>query len=718
MNSSQTLSLRTIASWRIEDIQNESHPQVLATIPALQRGLVWKPSQIELLWDSIFRGFPIGSLVACKHIDDQKKSADEIATHHLLDGQQRSQAISLGFDVADFLNHEDTSHPDILWLDLDPQERIPPNSTRRFLFRLTKRAHPWGYRADDTCSRISARDIRDSLPSTTDDVPLKRPSPSQLKPYYSNLPIPVGLLFQCVTKVRPNEQDIAISFLKVIKDTLEETPIDRRALWITHALEKIASKEWLVTASPAIVKIWSGLQRALAARLTLLEVPSELIGQSPDSSETQDISDIEHLFQRLNTQGTPLSAEELTYSMIKAYYADVSTTVDSIRPLRMKPSRMISIAVRAALSSDDSLHNGYNVSTLRNIARNRKAEFQVITDYLKPDGDLPRDLKLLDKVLIFSSDNPNGLPAATVTTIARSRPETLLLLLIWIRKQPEAVDRIKNHLPGLVSLLAWYGWKHTEQTIHKHTSQDLTLETLRQGLAAALDAHQIPVIKSPAELREKLPVFTDIQNKEEFKDWNAWNHLVQRDSEEETRSLEREWWYSCGRLFTGNLRTSTEAQGLLLYAQRAFLEKRFSGFDQADSELWEDHNRPWDYDHILPHEVSYNKSHANSPFKKSVDFWLNTIGNFWACPFEDNRSYGNQRLSEKAGRAPDDFREKAFIAKAEFEGFAGHYETVKNFVAARKFSEAAKNRMLRIYEEWYTSARIDDLTHSTATPNA
>lgn len=48
-------TLWQIASW----ISDES--EVL--IPALQRGLVWKPRQVELLWDSILRGFPFGSFI-------------------------------------------------------------------------------------------------------------------------------------------------------------------------------------------------------------------------------------------------------------------------------------------------------------------------------------------------------------------------------------------------------------------------------------------------------------------------------------------------------------------------------------------------------------------------------------------------------------------------------------------------------------------------------
>ena len=32
-------------------------------LPAIQRGFVWRVDQIENLWDSIFRGYPIGSFL-------------------------------------------------------------------------------------------------------------------------------------------------------------------------------------------------------------------------------------------------------------------------------------------------------------------------------------------------------------------------------------------------------------------------------------------------------------------------------------------------------------------------------------------------------------------------------------------------------------------------------------------------------------------------------
>ena len=54
-------------------------------IPNIQRGLVWKSIQMELLWDSILRGFPIGSMLV---LDRKGNGGGDI-----LDGQQRANAI-------------------------------------------------------------------------------------------------------------------------------------------------------------------------------------------------------------------------------------------------------------------------------------------------------------------------------------------------------------------------------------------------------------------------------------------------------------------------------------------------------------------------------------------------------------------------------------------------------------------------------------------------
>ncbi len=69
-------------------------PTIRAEPPELQRGLVWNPLQIEFLWGSLLRGFPIGSLVVCRV---RNPALDEVVsiTHDLLDGQQRAKEITL-----------------------------------------------------------------------------------------------------------------------------------------------------------------------------------------------------------------------------------------------------------------------------------------------------------------------------------------------------------------------------------------------------------------------------------------------------------------------------------------------------------------------------------------------------------------------------------------------------------------------------------------------
>ena len=47
--------------WTLKEMSDWTRTDSEVKIPAIQRGLVWKPHQVELLWDSILRKFPIGA---------------------------------------------------------------------------------------------------------------------------------------------------------------------------------------------------------------------------------------------------------------------------------------------------------------------------------------------------------------------------------------------------------------------------------------------------------------------------------------------------------------------------------------------------------------------------------------------------------------------------------------------------------------------------------
>ncbi|MGD9639609.1 MAG: DUF262 domain-containing protein, partial [Alphaproteobacteria bacterium] len=49
-------SLQNIKKWQFD-------AESKVKLPDIQRGFVWRPYQIENLWDSILRGFPTGSFL-------------------------------------------------------------------------------------------------------------------------------------------------------------------------------------------------------------------------------------------------------------------------------------------------------------------------------------------------------------------------------------------------------------------------------------------------------------------------------------------------------------------------------------------------------------------------------------------------------------------------------------------------------------------------------
>ena len=85
-------TLQDIANWQLNSEQQN------VELPSIQRGFVWKSKQVEDLWDSILRGYPIGSFLF-------SKTGEKL---YLMDGQQRATSIFLGhfnpFNLNDITN--------------------------------------------------------------------------------------------------------------------------------------------------------------------------------------------------------------------------------------------------------------------------------------------------------------------------------------------------------------------------------------------------------------------------------------------------------------------------------------------------------------------------------------------------------------------------------------------------------------------------------------
>ncbi len=127
------LSLKEIAAWQLPEVAQLT-TGTMAALPSLQRGAVWRPHQVECLWDSLVRGFPIGAFLLApfecdrgkqpfKFQQEQSPAPDRNPEFHLLDGQQRANAIALGF--LNPWNPKQSKTPAALWVDLSP----PPEAS-------------------------------------------------------------------------------------------------------------------------------------------------------------------------------------------------------------------------------------------------------------------------------------------------------------------------------------------------------------------------------------------------------------------------------------------------------------------------------------------------------------------------------------------------------------------------------------------------------------
>jgi hypothetical protein len=288
------------------------------------------------------------------------------------------------------------------------------------------------------------------------------------------------------------------------------------------------------------------------------------------------------------------------------------------------------------------------------------------------------------------ADNDHiGLPPVLKTSIARSSAEVYLLLMWLARRalqQPSAGETseaskedLRKRIAGVATTLHWLG-----------EAKGRAVQEI------AKEAHVKP-IESPA--------FKNILNKAYRVDGRT--GLYRPPSLEELKKLIgmpdrntfRDWrWYNLGRpdhLDWPLVRCITEQRELLLYAQRDYLRRKFRDYDPARTAMWEQHDRPWDFDHILPSATTYY--HRDLPNKVALNQWINCIANLRACPMEENRSDQATLPGEKLSQ--HDKLAESFIEEEEIKGFERGAQKISDTEEALAFIQAAKRRLMRIYRE-------------------
>ena len=707
----ELFSLETIASWQLD-------PQPQVSVPALQRGLVWEPQQIEFLWDSIMRGFPIGAIILAPRLEGLKdrdsaivKQAEmsSVGRWHLLDGQQRCNAIAWGF--VNPWESGDT-FDQILWIDLAP-EHPKPQQSREYLFRVTTRAHPWGFGSDDNSSLLSVAHRREfmrkagqlradpGMPSIGHPWPENgRPLPQHGLPVAASFPIPFALLWK-----HTRNDDGRVNW--------EELAAEPAMQWVSTWCN---GKSIVDLNADQRAHIETGLAHASKAKLIALLVP-EISG---------GVSQIEQIFVRLNRQGSPLSADDLAFTLIKAHWSDVDGIIDRL-PRHAPPARMVNMALRVAMTqmtpTPEKFARALSIEQVRRLfsssaqdpSANQTHDCETVVAIKRYfESDLGRALMWIDANLLYSADRPFGIPKYLRSSIAWSSPTVFAWLMYQAAvhgysKLAEPSDA--KRMLAIALALHWFG-EDKDRAVDKLTFLG-GLPAIAQLIDTTGQRTLLYMPRRPCDLAKIIHATKRPEDlsPELLQRWeNMWQGAVNLDATGQPGiGAKPDEGHFMNRVYG--------QREFLVYAQREYIESCFDGFDPSNPLMWKGHNRPWDYDHILATARLDGRSGNAGPYHKVSKVWQNTIGNLIALDLAKNRSAGDVSAKEKQPHL-DEIGKEAFL-ESSIETFTD-FDVAKthDIVASQRFVHACQQRMIAIYDDWFVSLAVSDLLGPSGSANA
>lgn len=675
------------------------------SLPSVQRGFVWRPYQIENLWDSLLRGFPVGAFVL-----SPKPSGDQF---ELLDGQQRATAICLGFGLDTFRDSQNSIR---VFIDLAKPD---PGDNRKFIFRVITKSHPWGYRRKDNTKTLSADSIRKAMDMYGIDDHLTADF-SSFYPYEATLPVPFSLFLKHLN-----------SSAESLLEEITEIPFfqEKRKIWYSlgNTREKLlnliqqildATKLMLCPENGQnIPALYLNFERIKAAAIeSEAPIKSEKDDHEPTEDENQEVDEIENLFVRLNAGGTPLRGEELNYSILKAHLnPKIQEKIEYACKGLIRPARFITITYRLFQLLEKNNHTeGLRMSIKPKQFQNAVSKpetlapfeaflIQLIEAPLQGKKTL---LETIKHLLSYEKDQcPYGLPYLTVRKIATVAPEIMFMLfyrLVVYKDHFEFNTPEHKKMIGMVTLFLWLG----KGAKHKDHSKLLT------HIWICLKEKDKLVFWSKSTVQRAI-LNVGMANVQLFyqHNWKGFLSSVKEDQKDFFAQFQKPG-------FRNFIEPMFFNRDLLLYAQRHFLE---NFFEQQEFDL-DDTNTPFDWDHLSPHTLIKNKKSISETLRGVY----HTNGNFRAWPYSLNRMDQDHSPAKKLDplnkKLEEFLKHKKNLNASLFKDLKATlsqwsycspewakceiYDIKKDW---RKVFNLIWDRNFKILHEWYQNLHIADL---------
>lgn len=466
-------------------------------------------------------------------------------------------------------------------------------------------------------------------------------------------------------------------------------------------------------------QIESGIKNAFTTNILALLVPSSV----------DAIEDIEQIFQRLNGQGTPLDNEELAYSMIKAYWPAVESVLSRENcPKHITEARLISMAVRVALTGKDEkkIPVALDPNRIRNIFKTRddidiksqnRESFIKIQEYFITNDELIKALKWIDNQLLYDASQRNyGIPAYLRSSIAWNSRDVFAWLMVLAKKynyEPMLDENLSKKILALALSIHWFGNDKATIVEFLLSKNDLSAKFSLSEINSMTDgkiANLIYLPISPDDLSiDAIHISIDSDDKY-LQVWNNfWNGVVNIDENGVNRSInDAEQRRAKFGYFVEKLKINKE---LLVYVQRDYFSNQFRNFDPSNKLVWKGHNRPWDYDHILPSDDlnATGKGGVIRDFHEACKTWQQCIGNLVAVDFTFNRSaQAIKKASEKYDPTSEETKRLCGIL-SNISAYDLTLDDTKDFYKSKEFIVASKNRLIDLYRNWFDKLAVNVL---------
>jgi len=629
-------------------------------LPGFQRGAAWKPEQITMLWDSISKNFPIGSLMLFdgrkyetgletrEIISSLKPTCNNKERWLVLDGQQRCNAIALAL-VGQPQNNIPVECR--LWIDIQPD-----NST----FYLTTIAQPWGCGITES-KKVIGRNI--------------------LKTQYKDNPQSVcrkehgAISTHCQAYISEGNSDLFWHYPDPWIDLMHTWPIDAGypvPMDILLSLNEGSSYNHLMSLLPKALpeekrikenewgrgKHYSLKKKLLEYEVALVKIPDEALQQQDQEEGIADL--LNDVFIRINKQGTPLSEPELFFSSIKTRIKGAHDYVENIHKDREAGRTLSSVQIMHAVArltiSQDNRSREINDLPRITLSRFRSL---LKKDTEKNDGFLDK----LEKRIARGGDNP------IIGGDKQSLHKSMRLVrdaLQYKEKDNSTKESTDIDIGLPLPLLAQLNWRiwHTLCGWAARYSMDKIDESSRCAMIRYALMHHF-FYYSRAEEGTKISFqeariggnsfpFEKIRNNLDEKEY-LMSYAGNRDKRHKGILTPNEYAFYATGSENGNgqelLKNTMATQilqrerGLLFWSQRQWIHKWFNDlYDPLHYSRTDD--EPFDRDHIVPYEWFLRINNGGTLFQNHYDL-ADCIGNLRIWPAQLNRSEGNAALADR-----------------------------------------------------------------------